>query len=65
MRDLNALPKAHLHLHFTGSMSIHSLQHLAALAKLPLHESLVDADALLVPHATGGDDHRELHAGLG
>jgi adenosine deaminase len=49
MRDLNALPKAHLHLHFTGSMSIHSLQHLAALAKLPLHESLVDADALLVP----------------
>ncbi len=49
MRDLGALPKAHLHLHFTGSMSIASLQHLAELAKLPLHESLVDANGLLVP----------------
>ena len=28
-RDLDALPKAHLHLHFTGSMSIASLQYLA------------------------------------
>ena len=49
MRDLATLPKAHLHLHFTGSMSIASLQHLADLANLTLHESLVDADGLLVP----------------
>jgi len=48
-RDLDALPKAHLHLHFTGSMSIASLQHLADLAGIGLHESLVDADGLLVP----------------
>ena len=43
------MPKAHLHLHFTGSMSIESLRHLGELAGMPLHESLVDADALLVP----------------
>jgi len=48
-RDLDALPKAHLHLHFTGSMSIASLQQLAELADIGLHESLVDADGLLVP----------------
>ncbi len=49
VRDLDALPKAHLHLHFTGSMSIASLRHLAGLAGIALHDSLVDAEALLVP----------------
>ena len=49
MRDLDALPKAHLHLHFTGSMSIDSLRHLAELAGIALHDSLVDAEGLLVP----------------
>lgn len=48
-RDLDALPKAHLHLHFTGSMSIASLQHLGDLAGMGLHESLVDTNGLLVP----------------
>lgn len=49
MRDLDALPKAHLHLHFTGSMSIDSLRHLAELAGIALHDSLLDAEGLLVP----------------
>ena len=48
-RDLNALPKAHLHLHFTGSMSIATLRRLAEWAGIALHESLVDAEGLLVP----------------
>ncbi len=48
-RDLDALPKAHLHLHFTGSMSIASLRHLADLAGVALHDSLVDTEGLLVP----------------
>ena len=49
MRELRSLPKAHLHLHFTGSMSIASLRHLGELAGISLHDSLVDADGLLVP----------------
>ena len=53
-RDLDALPKAHLHLHFTGSMSIASLQHLAELAGIGLHDSLVDAEGLLVPPGQRG-----------
>lgn len=48
-RDLNALPKAHLHLHFTGSMSIATLRRLAEWAGIALHESLVDTEGLLVP----------------
>lgn len=49
MRELSTLPKAHLHLHFTGSMSIDSLRRLGELANMPLHDSLVDAEGLLVP----------------
>jgi adenosine deaminase len=49
MRELRSLPKAHLHLHFTGSMSIESLRHVGELAGKPLHDSLVDAEGLLVP----------------
>lgn len=48
-RDLNALPKAHLHLHFTGSMSIATLRTLSEWAGIVLHESLVDTEGLLVP----------------
>lgn len=49
MRELRSLPKAHLHLHFAGSMSIESLRHVGELAGKPLHDSLVDAEGLLVP----------------
>ena len=49
MRELRSLPKAHLHLHFTGSMSIASLQCLADLAGKPLPDFLIDENGLLVP----------------
>lgn len=39
-RDIDALPKAHLHLHFTGSMGIGTLTDLAALHGNRLPESL-------------------------
>ena len=41
MRDLRALPKAHLHLHFTGSMRHGTLLELAERERVPLPESLV------------------------
>ena len=47
-RDLALLPKAHLHLHFTGSMRIATLRELAAARRLRLPESLVDDRALHV-----------------
>lgn len=47
-RDLAALPKAHLHLHFTGSMRPATLQELAAERGLRLPRSLTDQVALQV-----------------
>lgn len=41
MRDLTALPKAHLHLHFTGSMRHATLLELAARDGIALPDSLV------------------------
>ncbi|MDO9498058.1 MAG: adenosine deaminase [Nocardioides sp.] len=41
MRDLHALPKAHLHLHFTGSMRHHTLLELAERDGIVLPDSLV------------------------
>lgn len=41
MRDLAGLPKAHLHLHFTGSMRHSTLLELAARDGIQLPESLV------------------------
>src|SRR5215218_8412861 len=41
MRDLHALPKAHLHLHFTGSMRHETLLELAARDGIALPDSLV------------------------
>lgn len=42
-RDLRALPKAHLHLHFTGSMRHSTLIELATRDGIPLPEQLVSA----------------------
>ncbi len=42
MRDLEALPKAHLHLHFTGSMRHDTLLELAARDGIHLPDSLVE-----------------------
>lgn len=49
MRDLKTLPKAHLHLHFTGSLRIATLEDLAAARGVRLPGSLTDADPLRVP----------------
>ncbi len=41
-RDLTALPKAHLHLHFTGSMQHTTLVELAGRDGIPLPDALVE-----------------------
>lgn len=47
-RDLATLPKAHLHLHFTGSMRPSTLWELAAARRMRLPRSLTDDMALQV-----------------
>ncbi|MGY4643467.1 adenosine deaminase [Cellulomonas sp. URHB0016] len=49
MRDLALLPKAHLHLHFTGSMRPTTLADLAAEHGIRLPSALLDDDPLHVP----------------
>ncbi|QTE29105.1 adenosine deaminase [Pengzhenrongella sicca] len=49
MRDLSQLPKAHLHLHFTGSMRVSTLAELAGEAGVRLPPALLDGDPLRVP----------------
>ncbi|RYV51068.1 adenosine deaminase [Pengzhenrongella frigida] len=44
MRDLTLLPKAHLHLHFTGSMRVATLADLAQDARVRLPAALLDGD---------------------
>ncbi|GAA2719922.1 adenosine deaminase [Cellulomonas aerilata] len=46
MRDLAALPKAHLHLHFTGSMRTSTLAELAGDAGVRLPVALLEPDVL-------------------
>ena len=53
MRDLDLLPKAHLHLHFTGSLRVATLADLARRVGRRLPENLLDGTALRVPA-----DHR-------
>ncbi len=54
MRDLARLPKAHLHLHFTGSMRPETLRELAASYAVRLPHALVDGEALRVPATERG-----------
>lgn len=49
VRDLAALPKAHVHLHFTGSLSVPSLVDMARSAGVRLPENLTDNVAMQVP----------------
>lgn len=49
MRDLRLLPKAHLHLHFTGSLRIDTLRELAEQRGARLPSTLTDDVALRVP----------------
>ncbi|HWJ83810.1 MAG TPA: adenosine deaminase, partial [Cellulomonas sp.] len=49
MRDLVKLPKAHLHLHFTGSMRVSTLAELATQHGVRLPSQLLDGDPLHVP----------------
>ena len=48
-RDLALLPKAHLHLHFTGSMRVSTLADLAQTHGIRLPSALLDDDPLHVP----------------
>ena len=54
MRDLILLPKAHLHLHFTGSMRVATLAELASDAGVRLPPALLDDDPLRVPPSERG-----------
>jgi adenosine deaminase len=54
MRDLARLPKAHLHLHFTGSLSVDSLQDLASARGIRVPATLLDGDPLRVPATQRG-----------
>ena len=49
LRDLARLPKAHLHLHFTGSMRVATLAEMAAERRIALPGTLLDAHPLQVP----------------
>ena len=49
MRDLATLPKAHLHLHFTGSMRVGTLVEMADDQGIRLPDGLTDSVALQVP----------------
>ena len=53
-RDLALLPKAHLHLHFTGSLDVPTLIELADTAGQHLPDELTDAEALMTPATTKG-----------
>jgi adenosine deaminase len=54
MRDLALLPKAHLHLHFTGSMRTSTLGELAAASGVRVPAALLDGDPLQLPPGDRG-----------
>jgi len=49
VRDLTLLPKAHLHLHFTGSLRVTTLADLAAARRVSLPDALLDPRGVHVP----------------
>lgn len=54
MRDLRTLPKAHLHLHFTGSMRVATLADMAEARGVRLPHALLDGDPLELPPGDRG-----------
>lgn len=54
MRDLSTLPKAHLHLHFTGSLRPSTLEELARSVGARLPGALQDHDPLRLPATARG-----------
>ena len=55
-RDVTTLPKAHLHLHFTGSMRPSTLKELADKHRIRLPESLREHHLLRIFAKLGVDD---------
>ncbi len=53
-RDIVALPKAHLHLHFTGSMSLATLHQLARARHMELPDKLAGGAPLDLPYDQRG-----------
>lgn len=54
MRDLRLLPKAHLHLHFTGSMRLSTLADLADQYGIRLPQALLESNPLRLPATERG-----------
>ncbi len=52
--DLSSLPKAHLHLHFTGAMRPETMKELADQQNVRLPSHLLDSDPLTVPADSRG-----------
>lgn len=48
-RSIVKLPKAHLHLHFTGSMTVETLKKMAASHHITLNKELLNSQPLRVP----------------
>ena len=55
-RDLRALPKAHLHLHFTGSLRATTLRELAAQHRIRLPDVLGEVDGAHPPELSATDE---------
>lgn len=54
MRDLTTLPKAHLHLHFTGSMRPQTVAELATKHGIRLPSALLDDTPIMLPATDRG-----------